>query len=214
MTMDMLAIGTGFFLGVRHCLEPDHLTAVAHFASASPSPRHGLRAGLLWGLGHGVSVLIVGLALSGLLARVSGFEPMAERAVGLTLIALSIWRLRSLRKRPHVHPHEHEGGVVHSHPHRHGSDHAHLHAPTLTGLIHGAAGALGVVALLSVSAPPVSIALVAIAFGAGTLVAMGIAGWLAARFYAGASAAGWERTAVAATAVSGFVLGLFWIASA
>ena len=212
--MDLLSIATGFFLGVRHCLEPDHLTAVAHFASAAKSPRHGLRSGLLWGLGHGVAVLIVGLALSGLHSRLAGVEVMAERAVGLTLIALSIWRVRVLMSRPHDHVHGHEGGVVHSHPHHHAHDHVHLHAPTLTGLVHGMAGALGVVALLGLAAPPFSIALVAGAFALGTLVAMGSAGWLAARLYAGAATAGWERPVVALTAASGFALGIFWIAAA
>jgi hypothetical protein len=214
MTADLLTLATGFFLGVRHCLEPDHLTAVAHFASAAPTPRHGLRAGLLWGLGHGVSVLVLGLALSGLHGRLAGFEPIAERAVGVTLIALSIWRLRSLLKRRHVHVHRHDGGIVHSHAHRHGSDHLHAHAPTLTGLVHGAAGAFGVVALLSLSAPPYSITLVAGAFALGTLIAMGAAGWVTARFYRGAATAGFERLAVAGTALSGFVLGVIWIATA
>lgn len=212
--MDLLAAATGFFLGVRHCLEPDHLTAVAHFASAARSPRHGLRAGLLWGAGHGVSVLVVGLALSGLHARIAGLEPIAERAVGLTLIALSVWRLRRLVRRPHDHVHRHEDGLVHSHPHRHGREHLHAHAPTFTGLVHGAAGALGVAALLGLSAPRFSVMVAAGAFALGTLVAMGAAGWLAARFYSGAASAGWERATVTLTAASGFALGIFWIYSA
>jgi hypothetical protein len=212
--MDLLPLATGFFLGVRHCLEPDHLTAVAHFASAAPTPRRGLRAGLLWGVGHGVSVLVLGLLLSALQLRVAGFEPLAERAVGATLIALSIWRLRSLLRRPHVHAHRHESGIVHSHPHGHAGDHLHTHAPTLTGLVHGAAGAVGVVALLTLTAPAGSIALVAAAFCLGTFVAMGAAGWMAARFYVDVAAAGWERIAIATTGVCGFVLGVVWIALA
>jgi sulfite exporter TauE/SafE len=209
--VDWLALATGFFLGVRHCLEPDHLTAVAHFASASPSPRHGLRAGLLWGVGHSISVLVLGVALSAIRGPLVGLEPWTERAVGATLIALSIWRLRGLIRQPHVHPHRHDNGIVHSHAHDHAKDHLHLHAPTLTGLVHGAAGAFGVLALLAVSGPPISIALVAAAFGLGTLLAMGAAGWLAARLYRRAATGGWERVAVATTAACGFVLGVFWI---
>ena len=212
--MDLLAAATGFFLGVRHCLEPDHLTAVAHFASAARTPRQGLRSGLLWGAGHGLSVLVVGLALSSLHSRLEGLEPMAERAVGLTLIALSIWRLRRLAQRPHEHPHRHEDGLVHSHPHRHGREHLHAHAPTLTGLVHGAAGALGVAALLGLSAPRFSVVLAAAAFALGTLVAMGAAGWLAARLYSTAAVKGWERATITLTAASGFALGIFWIYSA
>ena len=212
--MDLLAVATGFFLGVRHCLEPDHLTAVAHFASVARTPAQGLRSGLLWGVGHGVSVLIVGLALSGLHDQLAGFESMAERAVGVTLIVLSLWRLRRLALRPHDHEHRHPDGVVHSHPHRHGAEHLHTHVPTLTGLVHGAAGALGVAVLLGLSTPRFSIVLAAAAFALGTLVAMGAAGWIAARFYSRAATAGWERATITATGVCGLALGIFWIYSA
>ena len=212
--MDALGLATGFFLGVRHCLEPDHLTAVAHFASNTRRKRDGLRAGLLWGMGHGAAVLVVALALLHLRGRLDGFEALAERAVGATLIALSIWRLRALRRRPHVHAHEHAGGLVHAHTHRHDRSHRHVHAPTVTGFVHGAAGAAGLIALLTASGAPVSIAEVAAAFAVGAMLAMGAAGWLAARLYRTAATAGWERPAVLLTAAVGFVLGLAWIAGA
>jgi hypothetical protein len=212
--MDLLAAATGFFLGVRHCLEPDHLTAVAHFASAARSPRQGLRSGLLWGAGHGVSVLVVGLVLSSLNARLDGLEPLAERAVGATLIALSLWRLRRLARRPHDHEHRHHDGLVHAHPHHHSREHVHAHAPTLVGLVHGAAGALGIAALLGIAGPRLGVVTAAAAFALGTLIAMGAAGWLAARLYSGAARAGWERATVSLTAASGLALGIFWIYSA
>jgi hypothetical protein len=212
--MIALSLATGFFLGVRHSFEPDHLTAVAHFASAARAPRDGLRSGLLWGLGHGAVVLLVGSLLSALPRASLGIEALAERGVGLTLIALSAWRLRAFRRRGHLHEHGHEGGQVHTHAHSHHGAHVHAHVPTVTGLVHGASGAAGVAAALSLTAPSVSILALAAAFAAGTLVAMSAAGWLAARLYASAAIAGWERPAVAATAFSGFALGLYWIASA
>jgi hypothetical protein len=212
--MLLLGLITGFFLGVRHCFEPDHLTAVAHFASAARSPRDGLRAGLLWGLGHGAAVLAIGLTLSSLGSPLAAPTPWTERAVGGTLVALSVWRLRSLFRKPHVHAHRHDGGVVHVHPHAHGGAHLHAHAPTLTGVVHGTAGAAGIALVLSLVRTPVSVALLALSFGAGTLVAMGAAAWLAARLYSKAAIAGWERPAVILTAACGFGLGLFWIASA
>ena len=57
--MDALGLTTGFFLGVRHCVEPDHLTAVAHLASAARTPLGGFRLGLRWGLG--TAGLVLGL---------------------------------------------------------------------------------------------------------------------------------------------------------
>jgi ABC-type nickel/cobalt efflux system permease component RcnA len=212
--MIVLSLATGFFLGVRHCFEPDHLTAVAHFASAARSPREGLRSGLLWGLGHAAAVLLVGLALSGLPRLAPGFEAMAERGVGATLIVLAAWRWRTFRRRGHVHEHGHDGGLVHTHAHAHHEGHVHAHIPALTGLVHGAAGAAGIAAALSFAAAPVSIPALAAAFGAGTLAAMGAAGWLSARLYASASTAGWERPVVMATILCGFTLGVFWIAGA
>ena len=209
--MDLLSVATGFFLGVRHCFEPDHLTAVAHFASAAGRPRDGLRSGVLWGLGHGAAVLAIGIALAALPPRAYSDGPMAERAVGATLIALSLWRLRSLWRRAHVHVHGHEGGVVHVHPHVHERSHRHFHAPTLTGLVHGTAGAIGIVAMLAVARTPLSMGLMALSFATGAVVAMGAAGWVAGRLYASAAAAGWERPAVAFTAALGLALGVFWI---
>jgi hypothetical protein len=212
--MITLSLATGFFLGVRHCFEPDHLTAVAHFASAARSPREGLRSGLLWGLGHALAILLVGLALSSLPHAAPGLEATAERGVGATLILLAAWRWHSFRRRGHVHEHAHDGRLVHTHAHAHHEEHVHAHVPTLTGLVHGASGALGIAAALSFTAAPVSILALAAAFGAGTLVAMGAAGWLSARLYASAAAAGWERPVVLATILCGFTLGVFWIASA
>jgi hypothetical protein len=210
--MPALTYVTAFFLGVRHCFEPDHLTAIAQITSASPSPRHGLRAGLLWGLGHGLSVLVLGVALSAVWSQLSHVDTHAERAVGLTLIALSLWRLWDRHSR-HEHTHEHSDGIVHSHPHAHGGAHGHWHAPTLTGLVHGAAGAVGVAVLLSLAAPG-AVAAAAAAFSLGALLAMGVAGWLAAHFQARAAARGWGPRLTQVTAAWGLLLGLFWLVSA
>jgi hypothetical protein len=211
--VEVLGLATGFFFGVRHCLEPDHLTAVAHFASAARTRGDGLRSGLLWGVGHSMAVVLLVFALAGLRGPLEGLAPAAERAVGGTLIALSIWRIRALLRRPHVHPHEHDDGFVHSHSHTHHGSHVHLHAPTLVGFVHGTAGALGVAAVC-LAVPSVSVALFAAAFVAGTLAAMGAAGWLAAHVYARAQGTGWERPVTALTATCGLVLGAFWIVAA
>jgi hypothetical protein len=215
MSSDLLPLATAFFLGVRHCFDADHLAAMAQIATTARSPRHGLRAGLLWGLGHGISVLILGVVLSALWSRIPHVDAHAERLVGVTLIALSLWRLRSTSRQVHEHPHRHADGVVHTHAHTHAHDreHAHLHVPTVTGLIHGAAGALGVAVLLSMAAPGALVA-AATVFSVGALLGMGAVGWLAARLYANAGAAGWGTMTVRVTATSGIVLGLFWLLAA
>ena len=55
--------GFGSLLGMRHALEPDHLAAVSTLVSRE---RSGFKAALLgayWGLGHTLSLVVVGAAL-------------------------------------------------------------------------------------------------------------------------------------------------------
>ncbi len=209
--MNALALGTVFFLGLRHSLEPDHMTALAHFASADPRPLRGMGFGLRWGAGHAAAVMLLGAAVSLLrLPALGRFENAAEVAVGVTLIALALWRLGTLLFTRHDHAHAH-GGLVHAHPHRHAFGHLHSHGPTLTGLVHGASGALGVFAVLpTVSSPLARLALLAV-FGLGSLLSMGVFGLVAARLYA--AIPGWQRPAGFVTAAFGLVLGGVWIAS-
>jgi sulfite exporter TauE/SafE len=177
-----LAVGTVFFLGLRHSLEPDHMAALAHFASADPRPLRGLGFGLRWGAGHAAAVLILGVALVAFdLPSWRGFETAAEIAVGLTLIGLALWRIATLLYTRHEHAHQHANGVVHSHPHRHAFGHLHAHGPTLTGVVHGAAGAFGVLALLPSAHSAGSRVLLLLVFGLGSLASMGAFGLLAAR---------------------------------
>ncbi len=213
--MDILSLGTGFLLGLRHSFEPDHVAAVAQFASAEPRPSRGLLFGLRWGAGHGLAMLLLGAALvpAGLTLG-AGYERGAEIAVGILLIGLAGWRLFTLLTLQHVHEHRHADGVAHAHPHRHGGGHVHTHAPTLTGFVHGSAGALGVLALLPLSSGNwLGRSLLVVAFGAGSLLSMGLFGAFAGRLFGSFSSAGhWLRVAAGATAVAGLALGVFWIA--
>ncbi len=131
--------------------------------------------------------------------------------MGLTLIALAVWRLHAFFRAPHAHVHRHADGLVHSHPHGHDLQHAHRHAPTLTGLVHGTAGSIGLLALLSAAGSPLSLAA---AFSIGALLAMGTAGWTAARLYANASLVGLQRTALGLTGFAGLILGVVWLVKA
>jgi ABC-type nickel/cobalt efflux system permease component RcnA len=74
-----------------------------------------------WGLGHSITLLIVGGVC---LALRSAIPPRLgealEAAVGLMLLGLGgevLWRLRA--RRVHVHAHRHADGVVHLHAHSH-----------------------------------------------------------------------------------------------
>jgi hypothetical protein len=212
--MDLLGLGTGFFLGLRHSFDPDHVAAVAQFASADPRPARGLAFGLRWGAGHALAVLLLGAALvpAGLPLG-PAYERAGELLVGVLLIGLAIWRLLALRFEEHEHVHCHADGVVHAHPHHHALGHVHTHAPTFTGFVHGSAGVLGVLAILPLgSAGPAQRAFRLVAFSAGSLISMGVFGALAGRVYeASARHRRALRWATGVTALAGLALGVLWI---
>lgn len=141
-------------LGLRHAADPDHLTAVLSLRLRS-GQRAPFRLGLSWGLGHATTMIAIGIPLILFVARLpERLQQGLEIAVGLMIAALAVrvlWGLAGLHA--HEHEHAHPDGVVHSHPHVHGTG-AHTHrvrtprSAFLIGLLHGAAGSAGVVALI------------------------------------------------------------------
>lgn len=91
------ALAFGFVLGVRHATDADHLAAVATIATrrnGGPAWRTAF-VGAWWGLGHSLSVLLVGGAL--VLMRTPMPPRLAlalEFGVGLMLVALGVASLR------------------------------------------------------------------------------------------------------------------------
>jgi nickel/cobalt exporter len=53
----------GLFLGMRHSTDPDHVVAVSTIVSRQGSIRSSAAIGLLWGLGHTLTILLVGSAI-------------------------------------------------------------------------------------------------------------------------------------------------------
>ena len=160
----MLAFLTwGFLIGLQHALEQDHLAAVGSLASRDRSPRTLTSAGLFWGLGHAITLLIVGAAALVAHATIPGrFAAIAEMAVAVMLVVLGsrvLYRLWS--ERVHVHVHRHADGTVHAHAHghRHAEEHdAHAHASGLrwrsafVGMTHGMAGSAALVVMAGTAA--------------------------------------------------------------
>lgn len=135
-------IVVGFFLGMRHATDPDHVIAVSTIVSQQRNLKRAALIGIFWGLGHTLTIFIVGSAiiLFNLVIPVRLGLAM-ELSVGFMLILLGGWNLFSfMRAVPataqipgaedpvivHSHPHSH-GDYVHTHPHRHASHH-HDHA--------------------------------------------------------------------------------------
>jgi high-affinity nickel-transport protein len=131
----LTVVGIGFLLGIRHATDPDHVIAVATIVSRQRSIRHAGLIGILWGLGHTLTILFVGAAIILFnLAIPPRIGLTMELAVGLMLVLLGVLNLTGITQwitnwSTPVHNH---AGVIHSHTHRHGEDfhkHVHGHAP-------------------------------------------------------------------------------------
>src|ERR1700675_4378089 len=122
-------VALGFFLGMRHATDPDHVIAVTTIVSRQRSIRHAALIGALWGLGHTITILIVGSAiiLFGLVIPPRVGLTM-EFSVGLMLILLGALNLSGIMRRitdtltpPGLHSHS-DGGRVYVHSHSHGDN--------------------------------------------------------------------------------------------
>jgi len=90
----------GFVLGMRHATDPDHVVAVAAIVSREKTILHATIIGALWGLGHTITILIVGAAI--ILFRLTIPPDLGlsmELSVGLMLILLGASNLTGVTQR-------------------------------------------------------------------------------------------------------------------
>jgi ABC-type nickel/cobalt efflux system permease component RcnA len=173
----------GFLLGMRHATEADHLAAVASLATRQQSLGFTVRLGVAWGVGHTITLLLLGGAVLAMGSAVPAWlEQVLELAVGLMLVLLGADVLRRLvRQKIHLHAHAHAAGVkhLHAHPHEAGPGHDHAHALPLralaVGLMHGTAGSAALVVLSLGAVQSWQLGLLYIAlFGAGSILGMAL----------------------------------------
>jgi sulfite exporter TauE/SafE len=181
----------GVLMGMSHTLEADHLAAIATLATRARSTAEGVRMGVAWGLGHSLTLFLVGGAVLAVDAVVpERLASALELVVGAMLVLLGAGVVRRLvRRRIHFHAHRHGDGMTHFHAHAHEPgrrrlehgeelhEHAH-HAPVralLVGVIHGLAGSAALVLLALEKAPSFAAGLGYIAvFGLGSTLGMAI----------------------------------------
>ncbi len=154
MTTTASIVALGFLLGVRHATDVDHVVAVAAIVSRQRKVRLAALVGALWGLGHTITILLVGVPIVLFNWAVAPRVGLAmEFAVGCMLVVLGLRNLPLSRLRPRraagagpvVHPHVHvHGDYVHAHVHEPVLE-AHPHAPGATplGRLDRAFGGLG-----------------------------------------------------------------------
>jgi high-affinity nickel permease len=129
----LTVIGVGFLLGIRHATDPDHVIAVTTIVSRQRSIRHAGLIGILWGVGHTITILVVGAAIILFnLAIPTRIGLTMELAVGLMLILLGVLNLTGVTQwiTHRFTPAQRHEGIIHSHVHTHaagGEAHAHIH---------------------------------------------------------------------------------------
>jgi ABC-type nickel/cobalt efflux system permease component RcnA len=183
----LYVLGLGFMIGMKHALEADHIAAVASLATGSRSINETTKLGVAWGLGHTITLFLVGTVV--LLADMLVPETVAhylEFAVGVMLTVLGIdVMVRMTRRKAHFHTHDH-GGSHHFHAHRHApkarhdkTAHGHNHPSglplraLLVGLIHGLAGSAALVLLALSTITSLWLGLTyMLLFGVGSIVGM------------------------------------------
>jgi hypothetical protein len=106
-----LALVSCLLLGFRHGFDYDHLAAITDITSVQRGLREGMRLGLLYALGHALTVALLGVAVIFLhLSLPPRLDAVGERLVGATLIVLAVYVLTSLwRQRHHL-------TAAHTHP--------------------------------------------------------------------------------------------------
>lgn len=89
----------GLFLGVRHSTDPDHVVAVSTIVSRQGSIKTSATIGALWGLGHTLTLFLVGAAIIIFKVVIPPRLGLAmEFSVALMLILLGILNLTGLTK--------------------------------------------------------------------------------------------------------------------
>jgi hypothetical protein len=149
-------LALGFVLGMRHATDPDHVVAVTTIVAQQRSLVRAARTGVLWGVGHTATILLVGGAIIALKLQLSGIPARVglslELAVAVMLIVLGLLTLAGDDRR-----------VSES-----------TARPMTIGFVHGLAGSAAVVTLPQVALIPDPLWAVGYlaVFGVGTIAGM------------------------------------------
>ncbi|MBL4762858.1 MAG: urease accessory protein [Gammaproteobacteria bacterium] len=180
----------GFLIGMRHALEADHVAAVSALATNQNSIRQTLKSGAVWGLGHTITLFLIGSAVIWIDAAIPAtIAHSLEFLVGIMLVLLGADVLRRVIKdKIHFHRHKHHGETEHFHAHSHAKQkahtnegHQHQHKEgfplrfLFVGLMHGMAGSAALILLtLNTVQTPWEAMLYMLLFGIGSILGMAL----------------------------------------
>ena len=225
-------LALGFFLGMRHATDADHVVAVSTIVSRERRIGSAALIGGMWGVGHTITILLVGV---GIILFTLVIPPRLglsmEFSVGLMLILLGALNLRGFWKQMDAGVMAQQGTVVH--PHADDNGHSHPVAyrsvdymdarfggwkvyqwmrPLVVGLVHGMAGSAAVALLVLATLHNTNWAVAYLfLFGVGTIAGMMVitVAMASALRYAGAKSAWINQRLAVATGFLSVAFGMF-----
>ena len=212
----------GLFLGMRHSTDPDHVVAVSTIVSRQGSIRSSAAIGLLWGLGHTLTIFLVGSAIIIFGVVIPPRLGLSmEFCVALMLILLGVLNLTGVmrwitertapisRRRPNPKRLERflDGTIGKLGLYQ-------TIRPLVVGLVHGLAGSAAVALLvLSTIKSPLWSTAYLLVFGFGTMAGMMLmtAAISAPLVYTGKRFFNINRYMIAISGVASMVFGIFLV---
>jgi high-affinity nickel-transport protein len=155
-------LALGFLLGMRHATDADHVIAVSTIVSRERTFRAAAPIGILWGIGHTLTVVTIGGAIILFGVAIPPRLGLAmELAVAIMLVGLGLTNVVAARRDAHAHDDAHRART--RHPLR----------PLGIGVVHGMAGsaAVALLVLASIHDPISGLAYLGV-FGLGTIAGM------------------------------------------
>jgi len=181
----IITLFSAILASILHVISgPDHLAAVTPLAISSQ--RKGWKIGLVWGFGHLLGMLLIGVLflLFKEVIPIEAISSYSEQLVAIVLIAVGLWAFYRIfnEKKKHTNPHMHSDGSMHIHTYENTSyEHSHkkkmkqnVLSSLSIGFIHGLAGVAHFILLLPVLAFETKLEAVQyiVGFAIGTVVAM------------------------------------------
>jgi hypothetical protein len=165
--MSLLSVLTlGLFLGMRHATDADHVVAVTTLVTRRQTLRSAMLLGAYWGLGHAITILVVGgaIILLGLVVP-PRLGLLLELGVAVMLIGLGVLNMSGACRKLRADAHDHllPAGVGTVQRFRSFS----------IGVVHGLAGSAAVALLVLSTIRGATLAFLYLGlFGSGTILGM------------------------------------------
>jgi high-affinity nickel permease len=178
-TITLLSVlALGFFLGMRHATDADHVVAVTTIVSRERTARAAMLVGALWGIGHTLTIVVVGgaIVMFGIVIPPRLGMSMEMSVAGMLIVlglANVTGAMRQIDRAAHAALHAAEAPLEHA-PHAlvEHSTRSGLR-PLIIGVVHGLAGSAAVALLVLATIRDVGSALLyLLVFGGGTVAGM------------------------------------------